>query len=94
MTVQTLKSDTARTHWRRIIDAAKAGQDTVIEHYDTPTAAVIPYEDFIALQDELDDLRAERRALAAYEAWERDLSTGRDWEEVKAEWQRNGALDG
>lgn len=94
MTVHVYKSDAVRVHLRRILDAARAGQDTVIEHYDTPTAAVIPYADFLALQGALDDLRAERRALAAYEAWERDPGTGQAWEEVKAEWQRNGALDG
>lgn len=85
MTIQTLKSETARLHWRRIIDAARAGQDTVIEHYQTPTAAVIPYEDFLALQEELDDLRAGRRAQVALAAWENDPALGREWAEVKAE---------
>ncbi len=94
MTAQILKSDTARIHWRRILDAARAGRDTVIEHYDTPTAAVIPYEDFLALQDELDDLRAGRRAKTALEAWQRDPSRGRAWADVKADMIRDGLLDG
>lgn len=94
MTVHIFESRAARARWRALLDRAGAGQDTVIERYGQPTAALIPYQDFLALQEELDDLRAERRALAAYEAWERDPSTGRAWEEIKAEWQRNGALDG
>ena len=94
MTVQIVKSDKARLQWRKILDAARAGHDTVIEHYDTPTAVVIPYEDFLALQEELDDLRAARRAQVALEAWERDPSRGQPWEEVKAEMMRDGLLDG
>lgn len=85
MTVPTYKADAARVHMRRILEEARAGRDSVIEHYDTPTAAVIPYEDWLALQEELDDLRAGRRAQAAYEAWQRDPSLGRPWDEIKAE---------
>lgn len=94
MTIHVLKSDRARLQWRQVLEAARKGDATVIEHYDTPTAAVIPYEDFLALQEELDDLRAARRAQAALEEWERDPSTARDWEEIKAEMIRDGLLDG
>ncbi len=94
MTVQVLKSDKARLQWRRILDAARKGDDTVIEHYDTPTAAVIPYEDFVALREELDDLRAARRAQVIREAWERDRSRGEDWETVSSRMIRDGLLDG
>jgi antitoxin (DNA-binding transcriptional repressor) of toxin-antitoxin stability system len=82
---QAYKSDAARMHLRRILEAARAGEDSIIEHYDTPTAAVIPYQDYLALQDELDDLRAGRRAQTAYEAWQRNPRTGRPWAEVRAE---------
>jgi prevent-host-death family protein len=74
MTVQTLDSNNARARWRDIIDAARAGDDTVIARYGKPMAAVIPYADYEALLDELDDLRAGRRAREAEEAWERDPS--------------------
>lgn len=94
MTVHVLKSDKARLQWRHLLEAARKGDDTVIEHYDTPTAAVIPYDDYLALQAELDDLRAARRAQAAREEWERDPSTGRDWSDIKTEMIRDGLLDG
>ncbi len=93
MTVQIMKSDQARLRWRRILEAARAGNDTIIEHYDTPTAVVIPYEDFMALQDELDDLRAGRRAQAALEAWRRDPSLGMPLAEVEAQLRAEGLLD-
>jgi len=93
MTVHVLKSDKARLQWRRLLEAARKGDDTVIEHYDTPTAALIPYEDYLALQEQLDDLRAARRAEAALEKWERDPSSARDFSEFEAEMIRNGLWD-
>ena len=92
MTV-TLKSNNARLKWREILNAARAGEDTIIKHYDTPIAVVVPYADFLALQDELDDLRAARRAQAAYDAWKENPNLGRPWEEIKAEWVQDGLLD-
>jgi prevent-host-death family protein len=94
VTVQTYDSNTARAKWRELLDKAGAGRDAVIERYGQPTAALIPYEDFLALQDELDDLRAGRRAQEAYEAWQRDPSLGTPLAEVEAELRAKGLLDG
>jgi prevent-host-death family protein len=93
MTVRVVDSNRARIHWREVLDAARAGVDSVIEHYGKPTAVVLPYADWQALQEELDDLRAARRAQAAYADWQRDPQQGRPWAEVKAEMQRDGLLD-
>ena len=90
MTVQTFDSRDARTKWRDIMDAAQAGAETVIERYGRPTAAVIPYADYEALQEELDDLRAARRAAQAYEAWQRDHSLGIPLDQVEAELRVEG----
>jgi PHD/YefM family antitoxin component YafN of YafNO toxin-antitoxin module len=73
--------------------AYKGEGDTVIERNGQPVAALIPFEDYEALLDELDDLRAGRRAQAALEAWEKDRSLGRPYEEVRAEMVRDGMLD-
>jgi prevent-host-death family protein len=82
---QIMKSDEARLKWRDLIDRALSGADTVIERYNKPAAVVIPFEDYAALQEELEDLRAGRRAEAAYQEWVDDPTTGEDWEKVKAE---------
>lgn len=87
------KSDAARVNLRRILEAARTGRDSVIEHYDTPTAVVIPYEDYRALEDELDDLRAGRRAQAAYSAWQRNPGLGRPWNEARAELLAEGDVN-
>ena len=93
MTLQVVDSNRARIHWRNVLDTARAGTDSVIEHYGTRTAAVIPWVDYEALQDELDDLRAARRAAVAVAAWERDPSLGRPYAEIRAELVAEGLLD-
>ncbi len=94
MPVKMLDNNTARTQWRDVMDTASGGDtDVVVERYGKPMVAVIAYNDFVALQDELDDLRAARRAAETYEAWKRDRSRGRPWEEVEAELVAEGLLD-
>jgi prevent-host-death family protein len=94
MLAKTLNSKTARARWRDLLDLATRGEgDTVIERNGKPVAVVIPFEDYEALLEELDDLRAGRRAQAALEAWEKDPSLGRPWAEVRAEMIRDGLLD-
>lgn len=92
MDVQTVDANTARLQWRVLIDTAIRGGDTIIERYSKPTAVVIPFEDYAALQEELEELRAGRRAQAAHEEWVQDPATGEDWESVKAALRREGRL--
>ena len=94
MTVARLDAAIARRDFSDVLDAARAGAETVIERHGKPTAVVLPWADYEALVEELDDVRAGRRAAEAYEAWKNDRSLGLDWEEVKAEWERGGPADG
>ena len=68
--------------------------DTVVERYGKPIVAVIPYEDYLAVQDALVELRDARSVAAAYAEWKLDPSTGEDWEAIKAELTEEGLLDG
>ncbi len=54
---------------------------------------VLPFADWQAQQEVLDDLRAARRAQAAYEDWQRDPSLGQPWAEVKVEMIQDGLFD-
>jgi PHD/YefM family antitoxin component YafN of YafNO toxin-antitoxin module len=63
----------------------------VIERYGEPTAALIPYEDFVAIQEILADLRAARRAEAALAEYRDDPTTARPWREVMAELEEESA---
>ena len=94
MPVQKVDSNRARTKWRDVLDAATTGaSDIVIERYGKPVAVVIAYKDFVALQDELDDLRAARRAEAVYEEWQSDPSSARPYADFRAEMVAEGKLD-
>lgn len=95
MTVQKLDSNRARTQWRDVLDTAASGtSDIVIERYGKPVVVVIAYRDFVALQDELDELRAARRADAVYEEWKSDHSSARPYADFRAEMVAEGNLDG
>ncbi len=47
----TLDSNQARKNWRDLLDATIAEQVTIIERYNKPVAAVIPYNDYVAVKD-------------------------------------------
>ncbi len=94
MTTKILKSDEARQSWRDVLDSVTTGDQVVIERYNKPVAALISYADFLALHEELEDLRAARRAEAAYAAWQEDPARARAWEDIEAELIAEGRLDG
>lgn len=94
MATKTLRSDEARQTWRDVLDAVTTGDQVVIERYNKPVAALISYEDFLALYDDLEDLRAARRADEAYAVWKRDPSRARSWDEIEADLIADGRLDG
>jgi prevent-host-death family protein len=61
MTIKTLDSRTARENWRDLLDTATSGlTDVVITRHGKPVTAMIRYEDYAALQDELLRLRAQK----------------------------------
>jgi PHD/YefM family antitoxin component YafN of YafNO toxin-antitoxin module len=94
MPVKVLDSNTARTRWRDIMDTASGGDtDIVVERYGKPMVAVIAYDDFLALQEDLDDLRASRRVAEAYKAWKADPDRGMPYEDFRAELIAEDLLD-
>lgn len=94
MTVATLDSNQARAQWRSILDATGAGEkDIVITRYGKPVAALIDYTDWVAIQEILDDLRAARRADAAFEEYLQDPTSARSYEEFETELIAEGLLD-
>jgi prevent-host-death family protein len=94
MTVTTWDSRAARENWRKLLDSATSGHsDIVITRHGQPAAALIAYEDYLALQEELDELRAARHAETIVTAWRADPSIARPWGEVEAELVIGGLLD-
>jgi prevent-host-death family protein len=63
MTVKMVDSKDARANWRDMLDMAQANDtDVVITRYNKPVVAVVAYEDYVAVQEELRKRRATRRA--------------------------------
>lgn len=86
--VKEIESRKARAHWRDLLDDATAGQaDVVITRYGKPVTAMIRYEDYVALHEELLRLRAARR-----ESYQTQLASeavlAREWDtaEEDAAW--------
>lgn len=93
MPMQVLSAQDVRAKWREVVDAAQTDRvDTVVQRYGKPVAVVIPHDDYMALQEELEDLRDARLALAELEAWKKDPSTGQNWDELRAEMVAEGLL--
>lgn len=58
-----MSSDVVRRNWRDVLDyVEKRGQTVLVSRSTKPVAAIIPYEDFVALVVELEDLHDMRSA--------------------------------
>ena len=94
MTITTVQSRKARAQWRTLLDAVLAGDsDVVIERNGKAVAVLIPVEDYQELQETLDELRATRRANAAYAEYKNHPESGKPWSEVRHELVSEGMLD-
>ena len=91
MQTKVMSSEEIRSDWRNVADTVVGGTVVVMERYGKPLMAIIPYADYLALQEQLEDLRDLRMAEAAYDEYKRDPSSARSWEEVKAEWDAEDA---
>jgi prevent-host-death family protein len=80
-----------RREWREIVETVKSGTNIVVSIDNRPEVAVIPYEDYLALQEQLEDLQDLRLAEAAYDEYLRDPTTARPFDEVVAEWHAQDA---
>lgn len=94
MDVTTWDSRHARENWRDLLDTAAAGKaDIIITRHGKPAAALIDYADYVALQEELDELRSARQAQAALERWRQNPASGRPYSEIRQELIVDGLLD-
>jgi prevent-host-death family protein len=94
MSVKTMDSNVARDNWREMLDTAMSSEtDVVVTRYGKPVVAIIAYEDFAAIQEAVEELRAARRASIAYAEWQKDNSVAESWESVKQELADAGLID-
>ena len=73
---------------------ARLGQGPVVlTQHGRAAAVLISPEEWNHLIEALEDLQDAAEAAQAYEEWKRDPSTGKPWEEIRAELVAEGLLD-
>lgn len=87
MKAKIMSSDAVRSGWRDVVDNVMAGGTVLVERYNKPVAVVIPYADFMAVKEQLEDLHDLRLAEAAYAEYLRDPSTAIPLEEAIVLWE-------
>ena len=91
MAIAVIGANEIRIKLRDVLDGIKE-QDVVIERYGRPVATVISFDDYRAILETLEDVRDTREALAAVAEYERDPTTAESWEELRAQWVKEGIL--
>ncbi len=94
MSTTSWDSQAARDNWTSLLATVAGGdQSIVITRQGKPVAALLDYAAFVALEEELDDLRAGQRAAAILDDIRAGQRETRPWDEVKAELIADGLLD-
>lgn len=65
MTFKVISSNKAKKQWGDMLGAVIAGDHIIVERRGKPAAAVIPYQDFLKLEEMLEDLQDIREGRAA-----------------------------
>lgn len=86
---KTMSAEAARREWRTLVDGVVAGEDVIIERYARPAVAVIAYDDYTAILQELEEMRAQRRTEQLRAAWQQGKLKALPWEEVERRLQRD-----
>ena len=89
----SMKSHQARQDWRSLLDKVLQGEDVVIERNGKALAVLIPIDHYNQIRDELDDLRAARRAEDIYETWKHHPETAEPWKNTRADLIKDGLLE-
>jgi prevent-host-death family protein len=94
MGTMTWDSQAAHDNWAGLLaTVARGDQSIVITRQGEPVAVLLDYAAFVALEEELDDLRAGQRAAAILEEIRAGRRETRPWDEVRAELITEGLLD-
>jgi PHD/YefM family antitoxin component YafN of YafNO toxin-antitoxin module len=89
----SVKSHQPRQSWHSLLNKVFQGEDVINERNGKALAVLIPIDDYEKIRDDLDDLRAARRAESIYEAWKRNPEIAEPWKNARAEFVKDGLLD-
>jgi hypothetical protein len=85
MQVKVMGAEEVRREWRTMIDGVMAGEDVVVERYARPAVAVIAYDDYVAIRQELEEMRATRRTQQLRADWQQGKIKALPWEQPENE---------
>jgi prevent-host-death family protein len=94
MNARTISYDDVRRDVAGVVNDVYSGGTVLLQEADKTVAAIISYEDYLALQEELEELRDIRLAEAALEEYRRDPSSAIPWEEAREILRTDGLIDG
>lgn len=84
MTATTIDSRRAREQWRDVLDKVTTGEgDIIVTRSKKPTVAIIPYEDYALMLEQLEEIRSARMAAMLYAQWKSGRITAVPWSKVK-----------
>jgi len=82
--LKTIDSRSARDNWRSVVDEVVAGETAVVTRHGSPVVAVIRYQDFLAIQQQLDEIRSQQPIMDIYARYQKDGTPPATWGEKKA----------
>jgi len=89
-----ISSKEARARWRDLLDTVSGRKvEVIISRNKKPIVAMIAIEDYEVLREQLEELKAARRAEEAYRAWQQDDSLARPYSVIREELIAKGLLD-
>ena len=91
MIARVMSTEDLRNDWPAIVGNVTTGGTVLVEQANKPVAAIIAFEDYLALKEQLEDLQDARVADIAYEEHLRDPSGARPLDELMAEWDAKDA---
>ena len=62
MNAKVMSYEEVHNDWREVVGSVLSGGTVLVESTNKPVAAIIPFEDFLALKDQLESLREARAA--------------------------------
>ena len=85
MSKVTMDSRSTRMKWRDVLDTVTTGaSDVVVTRNSKASVAIIPFEDYEAIIEQLEEIRESRLADALIEQWQAGKIGARPWAALKA----------
>ena len=91
MTIETFKSEEARSRWRDVLDIALTGGRVIVERYAKPQAVILGYKQFSDLMRRVEELEAWQAAQRIKEGIETGQTSIVTLDQHKARMRTKGA---